>query len=87
MKRETIVWTVLMLLGAAVLTGRAAFTSQGMGREYVHPVPVANGQWIEDQPATYADYQRAVNANPSQTDYRLSRSRSVGLWARRPADR
>jgi hypothetical protein len=80
MKRETLVWTIVMLLGAAALIGRAAFTSQGMGREYVRAVPVANGQWTEYQPATYGEYQRAENANPNQAEYRFSLSRSIGLW-------
>ena len=80
MKRDTMVWTVVMLLGAGALLGRAAFTARGMGREYVHAVPVANGQWTRYEPATQAVYQGAVAANPAQTEYQLSRPRTVGLW-------
>lgn len=80
MKRETLVWTVVMLIGAAALFGRGALTELGMGREYVRAVPVANGQWTQYQPATLADYQRASAANPAQTEYQFSLPRSIGLW-------
>ena len=80
MKREMMVSTVLMLVAAVALIGRAAFTAQGMGREYVHAVPVADGRWTQYDPATFAEYQRADNANPTQTEYQLSMPRTVGLW-------
>jgi len=80
MKRETTIWAVIMLLGAAALVGRAAFTSSGMGREYVRAVPVAEGQWTRYVPASYGDYLNAVDANPAQTDVMLSWPRSIGLW-------
>jgi hypothetical protein len=80
MKRETLIWTVLMVLGAVALVGRAAFTARGMGREYVHAVPAANGQWTEYQSATYGEYLRASGANPNQTEYQLSMPRTIGLW-------
>jgi len=80
MKRETMIWTIIMVLGAAALIGRAAFTSQGMGREYVRAVPAANGQWTEYQTSTYGDYRRATAANPNQTEYSLSWPRSIGVW-------
>jgi hypothetical protein len=80
MKRQTVVWLVLFLLGAAALIGRAAFTAHGMGREYVRAVPVANGQWTQYDPATFAQYQAARNANPNQTEYQFSLARTIGLW-------
>jgi hypothetical protein len=80
MKRETLIWAVVMLIGAAALVGRSAFTEPGMGREYVRAVPVANGQGTQYQSATLADYQRAVAANPGQTEYGFSLPRSIGLW-------
>jgi hypothetical protein len=80
MKRQTVVWLVLFLLGAAALIGRAAFTAHGMGREYVRAVPVANGQWTQYDPATFAQYQAAQNANPNQTEYQFSLARTIGLW-------
>lgn len=73
-------WLALMLVGAAALVGRAAFTTSGMGREYVRAVPVANGQWMQYDPATYGAYLQAEAANPDQTDVRFSLPRTVGLW-------
>jgi hypothetical protein len=80
MKRETIFWILLMLAGLAALAGRAAFTTNGMGREYVRATPVADGQWTQYEPATYTDYLRAMDANPNQTDYLLSMPRTIALW-------
>ena len=80
MKRETTIWLILMLVGALALLGRTAFTEQGMGREYVQAVPMADGQWTEYQSATYGDYQQAVSANPTQTEYLFSMPRTIGLW-------
>jgi hypothetical protein len=80
MKRQKVVWLVLFLLGAAALIGRAAFTAHGMGREYVRAVPVANGQWTQYDPASFAEYQAAQNANPNQTEYQFSLTRTIGLW-------
>ncbi len=80
MKRDNI-WTIVMLVGLAALIGRATLTSTGMGREYVRAVPIANGQWTEYDPATYGQYLRAVNADPAQTEYLFSWSRTIGLWA------
>jgi hypothetical protein len=73
-------WAVVMLLGLAGLIARATLTENGMGREYVHAVPVADGQWVRYDPATYGQYQTAVNANPTQTEYRFSAPRTIGLW-------
>jgi hypothetical protein len=80
MKRDTMLWSALMVVGALALFGRAAFSPQGMGREYVRAVPVADGQWTQYDPASFGDYQRAVTANPAQTEYQLSLPRTVGLW-------
>ena len=78
MKQQTIMWTAIMLLGAAALIGRAAFTTKGMSRVYVHAV--TNGQRTEYQSASQAQYQTEVTANPTQTEYLLSRPRTVALW-------
>jgi len=80
MRRETMIWTAVMLLGLAALVGRAVLAGGGVGREYVRAVPVANGQWTQYQPATYAAYQEAVDANPTQAEYRFSLPRTIGLW-------
>src|SRR4051812_5897538 len=52
-----------------------------MGREYVRAVPAANGRSIQYETATQGEFRRASAANPSQTEYRVSPSRTVGLWA------
>ena len=80
MKRETTIWATIMLLGAVALIGRTAFTSPGMGQEYVRAVPIADGQWTRYDPASYGEYQNAVDADPAQTELQFSWSRSIGLW-------
>ena len=80
MKRETMIWAAIMLLGAGALLWRATFTTTGMGREYVRAVPVANGQWNRYDPATYNDYLRSQAANPNQREYLLSLPRTICLW-------
>ena len=80
MKRETMIWAAILLFGAGALIWRAAFTSQGMGREYVHAVPIANGHWTRYDTATYDDYLRAQAANPNQRNYVLSLPRTISLW-------
>jgi hypothetical protein len=80
MTRDARIWAGVMLLGVAMLVGRAAFTADGMGREYVRAVPVADGRFTQYETATYADYQRAEGANPAQTEYQFSLPRTIGLW-------
>lgn len=80
MKRDTMVWMVVMALGAAALVGRAAFTAGGMGREYVRLISAANGQPVRYEQATEAQFRRAVAANPNQAEYRFSMPRTIGLW-------
>jgi len=77
MNGQRLLWTILLVAGAAGLLGRAVFSSQGMGREYVR-VAAAGG--AGEQPATYGDYLRAEQANPAQTDVRVSVPRTIGLW-------
>ncbi len=79
MTRDRLVWVVLFAAGAAALFGRAVFTEPGMGREYVRAVTTPTGV-VEHLPATYGDYVRAEQAQPGQTEYRLSLARSIGLW-------
>lgn len=80
MNREATIWAIVMLAGVAALAGRALLTRGGMAREYVHAVPVANGRFTQYEPATQADYQRAVNADPNQSEYLLSVPRTIALW-------
>ena len=80
MNRDTIVWLVVVLLAATALIGRAAFSSTGMGREYVREVPAVDGQWTQYDAATYGQYLVAEAAQPGQTEYQFSLTRSIGLW-------
>ena len=80
MKRETRIWLIVMLLGALALAGRAMFSSNGMGREYVRAVPMANGQWTQENPATFGEYRRAESAQPGQAAVHFSLPRTLGLW-------
>ncbi len=81
MTRDARMWLVIMLLGAAGLIGRAVFSEQGMGREYVRVVPVApNSALTQENASTYGEYVRAERASPAQTEYRFSAPRTVGLW-------
>ncbi|MFO0895875.1 MAG: hypothetical protein U0836_00480 [Pirellulales bacterium] len=71
--RETLFWTALLVLGALGLLGRAMFTTQGMGREYVKQAPTVAGQAnVRFEAATYREFA----AGQAQ----LSQARTVGLW-------
>ncbi len=71
--RETLFWTVLFVAGALALLGRAMFTTQGMGREYVKEAPTVEGQdHIRYEAATYREFAAG--------EAQLSLARSVGLW-------
>ena len=78
MKRETMIWTLVMVLGAVGLIGRSVFTADGMGREYVQAV--VDGQQTQFETATYGEFQAAEAANPNQTDFLFSMPRTIGLW-------
>ena len=86
MKRETLVWTILLVLGALFLVGRAAFTEHGMGKAYVQAVPVNPDdpdpahRWMSYENALPRDYAQAERENPDQTEYRFSLSRTIGTW-------
>ena len=79
MKRDHLIWTVLLVVGAAGLLGRAMFTEGGIGREYIRVTTTPAGA-VEELPASYGEYARAEQAQPGQTAVRLSAPRTVGLW-------
>ena len=79
MKREQLIWTVVLVLAAAWLLGRALFSEPGMGREYVRVTTTPAGA-TEYLPANYADYVQAQQAQPGQTEYQFSLPRTLGLW-------
>lgn len=82
---------IVMLVAGVLLFWRAAFTPGGMGKEYVVDrevmavgvdragAPVERTWTVEDS-ATYGDFLRAQQADPSQTVVRLSAFRTIGLW-------
>ena len=80
MKRETLIWAIVCVLGAVGLLGRAWLSDTGMGREYVRAVSINNGQWTQYEPATAGDFTRAERTQPGQTTVRLSVPRTIGLW-------
>jgi hypothetical protein len=80
MTRETRLALVLLVVGATALLARATLTPDGMGREYVRAVPVANGQWTQYEPASYGQFRQGEAAQPGQGEYVFSLPRTVGLW-------
>lgn len=84
MKLDTIIWTVLFVVGGALLIYRAAFTTQGMGKAYVETVPVNPGDpadtRVRYEPATLSKFSAAVTADPNQTRFQFSLPRTIGVW-------
>ena len=86
MKRETLIWIVLMVVGGAFLLGRAFLTEQGMGKVYVRAVEVNAGdadpshRWYGYESALPRDYYAAIAEDPAQTEFQLSFWRTVGIW-------
>lgn len=79
MNRDQLIWTLLLVAGAVGLLGRTFFIEPGMGRDYVRTTVSTDGA-TEELPATYAEYVRAEQAQPGQTEYRFSLPRTIGLW-------
>ncbi len=86
MKRETLVWVVIVLVGVLVVAVRAARLGEFPGRAYVKAVPEAvdaehpEGRWIQYEPATKKKYDEAEAVNPGQTVYRFSLANTIGIW-------
>jgi hypothetical protein len=86
MKRETLIWVVLLVVGGAFLLGRAIFTEQGMGKVYVRAVEVNTddpdpaNRWFQYESALPRDYYAAVAEDPAQTEFQFSLWRTVGVW-------
>ncbi|MEM7228323.1 MAG: hypothetical protein AAF432_05835 [Planctomycetota bacterium] len=118
MKRETLIWTIVVVLSGIFLLWRGTLGG-GMGRQYVKDVPqkfaviadtdedgnpietyvnlrtedaldydVSNPieilEWTVSEQAEYVDYykaeQEAAENGIAQTEYRLSISRTIGIW-------
>jgi len=86
MKRETLIWTVIMILGGLFLVGRATLTEHGMGKSYVRAVEVNPGdpnpdhRWMRYENAFPRDYYGAIAEDPGQNEYQFSFWRTVGTW-------
>lgn len=78
MKRETLIWTVLLLIGAVALTIRAA--TGCMGRSYVkdriEEVTIESGP----RAGQIDKNLRVVSAQPNDPAARFHLARSIGIW-------
>jgi len=86
MKRETLISTSLLVVGAIFLTGRVFFSEHGMGKAYVRMVEVKSSEtgseisWTKYENATQRKYHEAVTKDPGQKKYQFSLSRTLGIW-------
>lgn len=86
MKRETLISTSLLVLGALFLAGRMFLTEHGMGKAYVRAVEikpkevVTDVSWTKYQNATQRQYHESVDQDPNQTQFQFSLSRTIGIW-------
>ncbi|HIA79238.1 MAG TPA: hypothetical protein EYO45_05760 [Candidatus Marinimicrobia bacterium] len=86
MKRETLISTSLLVVGAIFLIGRMFFSEHGMGKAYVRAVEVKSSEtdpeinWTIYEKATQRKYHEAVTIDPDQKEYQFSLSRTLGIW-------
>ena len=86
MKRETLISTSLLVLGALFLAGRIFLTEHGMGKAYVRVVEikpkevVTDVSWTKYENATQRQYHESVDQDPDQTQFQFSLSRTIGIW-------
>ena len=86
MRREALISTSLLVLGALYLTGRVFFSEHGMGKAYVRAVDVKSSEteleisWTKYENATQRSYHDAVVKDPDQAEYQFSLSRTLGTW-------
>ena len=86
MKRETLISTSLLVLGALFLAGRMFLTEHGMGTADVRAVEikpkevVTDVSWMKYENATQLQYHESVKQDPNQTKYKFSLSRTIGIW-------
>ena len=86
MKRETLISTSLLVLGALFLAGRMFLTEHGMGKAYVRTVEikpkevVTDVSWTKYENATQRQYHESVDQDPDQTQFQFSLSRTIGIW-------
>jgi hypothetical protein len=86
MQRSTMLWTALMVCGAAFLIGRMAAGEHGMGNAYVRDMPQAvdaehpEGRWKTVEQVDPAAFWQAEATDPAQTEIRWSLSNTAGIW-------
>ena len=86
MKRETLISTSLLILGALFLAGRIFLTEHGMGKAYVRAVEIKQKEvvtdvsWTKYENATQRQYHESVDQDPDQTQFQFSLSRTIGIW-------
>ena len=86
MKRETLISTSLLVLGALFLAGRMFLTEHGMGKAYVRAVEIKQKEvdtdvsWTKYENATQRQYHESVDQDPDQTQFQFSLSRTIGIW-------
>ena len=73
MKRDTLISTSLLVLGALFLAGRMFLTEHGMGKAYVRAVEIKPKEVVTD--VSWTKYE-----NANQTEYKFSLSRTIGIW-------
>jgi len=86
MKRETLIWTALMVIGGLFLLGRAVIPEHGMGNAYVKAVevnaddPIEYHRWTKYENVKASEYFAAERVNPDQTEFSRSLPRTIGIW-------
>ena len=86
MKREKLISISLLFIATLYLTGRVFFSEHGMGKAYVRTVEVKSSKlnseltWTKYVKTTQRNYHEAVTKDPTQTEYKFSWSRTIGIW-------
>ncbi len=86
MDREKQATIFILFLSLIYLSSRAFLSDNGMGKAYVKVVDVKpkSGEsditWKVYENASQKDFHNAVNSDPNQTKYKLSISRTIGIW-------
>jgi len=86
MKRETLISFSLLFIATLYLIGRVFFSEHGMGKAYVRTVEVKSSKlnseltWTKYVKTTQRNYHEAVTKDPTQTEYKFSWSRTIGIW-------
>ncbi|MHC4947036.1 MAG: hypothetical protein ACYTG1_02070 [Planctomycetota bacterium] len=86
MKRETLIWTLLMVLGLGYLVVRGVTSEHMFGTAFVKAVEVnadaenPDHRWTRFEQSTPGEYRSAVARDANQTEYRFSLWRTLGIW-------